>query len=61
MRLELTGAGKQVTMWQGSSVVEQRTHKPLVVGSNPTPATSKNLHFVAKCFIILGSVLLINK
>ena len=31
--------------WQGSSVVEQRTHKPLVVGSNPTPATrtSQNL------------------
>ena len=25
--------------WQRSSVVEQRTHKPLVVGSNPTAAT----------------------
>ena len=25
--------------WLCSSVVEQRTHKPLVVGSNPTRAT----------------------
>ena len=25
--------------WRGSSAVEQGTHKPLVVGSNPTPAT----------------------
>jgi hypothetical protein len=25
--------------WQRSSVVEQRTHKPLVVGSNPSAAT----------------------
>ena len=24
--------------WQRSSVVEQRTHKPLVVGSNPSAA-----------------------
>ena len=27
--------------WQRSSVVEQRTHKPLVVGSNPSAATIK--------------------
>ncbi len=26
-------------IWQCSSVVEQRTHKPLVGGSNPPPAT----------------------
>ena len=26
--------------WQRSSVVEQRTHKPLVVGPNPTAATA---------------------
>ena len=25
--------------WQRSSVVEQRTHKPLVVGSNPSAAS----------------------
>ena len=25
--------------WQRSSAVEQRTHKPLVVGPNPTAAT----------------------
>ena len=25
---------------QGSSVVEQRTHKPLVAGSTPAPGTS---------------------
>lgn len=25
---------------RGSSVVEQRLHKPLVAGSNPTPATN---------------------
>ncbi len=27
--------------WQRSSVVEQRTHKPLVVGSNPSAASLK--------------------
>ena len=27
------------SVWQRSSVVEQRTHKPLVVGSNPSAAT----------------------
>lgn len=29
----------KILIWQGSSVVELRTHKPSVVGSNPTPAT----------------------
>ena len=28
-------------LWQRSSVVEQRTHKPLVDGSNPSAATNK--------------------
>ena len=27
-------------LWQRSSVVEQRTYKPLVVGSNPSAASS---------------------
>ncbi len=30
-----------VREWQRSSVVEQRTHKPLVVGSNPSAASLK--------------------
>ena len=30
--------------WQRSSVVEQRTHKPLVVGSNPSAAISLSTH-----------------
>ncbi len=30
-------------IWQCSSVVEQRTHKPLVGGSNPPPATTFQL------------------
>ncbi len=34
-------SGERVWVWQGSSVVEQRTHKPLVVGSNPTPVTNE--------------------
>ncbi len=34
LRLESAPCGRQ-----GSSVVEQGTHKPLVVGSNPTPGT----------------------
>ena|GEM_PF-1493806 len=31
--------GYNEAAWQRSSVVEQRTHKPLVVGSNPSAAT----------------------
>lgn len=34
---------EKIKLWQGSSVVEQWTHKPLVVGSIPTPATIKLL------------------
>ncbi len=32
--------GAATSDWQGSSEVEQRTHKPLVAGSIPAPATS---------------------
>jgi len=36
-----SGEAQPFFIWQGSSVVEQRTHKPLVAGSNPAPATLK--------------------
>ena len=34
--------GPRMAAWQGSSVVEQGTHKPLVGGSNPPPATNES-------------------
>ena len=37
--------------WQRSSVVEQRTHEPLVVGSNPSAAiTITKQPSCGKCF-----------
>ena len=48
VKMLLTKQGERSKIFQpkarrGSSVVEQGTHKPLVVGSNPTLATPENL------------------
>jgi hypothetical protein len=37
-----TSKSYNMTAWQRSSGVEQRTHKPLVAGSNPAAATNKH-------------------
>jgi hypothetical protein len=37
-----TSKSYNLNTWQRSSGVEQRTHKPLVAGSNPAAATNKH-------------------
>src|SRR5207302_10029435 len=45
--------------WVGSSVVEQRPFKPLVVGSSPTRPTSSHKRSLASMFRFKGTFILI--
>ena len=44
---------------QSSSVVEQRTHKPLVAGSNPASGTILSSHCMRQIFLFLSKALII--
>jgi hypothetical protein len=51
--------GKILSFWRGSSTVEQWTHKPLVVGSNPTLATIENKNLsIGQVFVFLPNLYL---